>query len=282
MLIYDAKHHQLGPNPISNALHTTGIFSLLCLVAALSVSPLMKVAQWKQLFYYRRPLGLLSFLYALDHVAIYVVYDRAWRYQDAWNEVLARRYLQFGALALVLMLPLAVTSTPFWVWCLGFRNWKRLHRLVYPAAIAAVIHYFLQARADIKLPLAMGGAVVGLLLFRSMTMTWLMRRNVGNTEEKTSYDNRSNVHSIEFIDEMMSLDVGPDVTILEAAENIGVALDSDCRAGVCGTCRIQLIRGSIDMEVDSALSLEDKAANIILACQAKCLSDISVRHLGGK
>lgn len=119
MLIYDAKNHQLGPNPIGNALHTTGLFSLLCLVATLSVSPLMKAIQWKELFYFRRPLGLLAFFYAMAHVAIYVVYDRAWKYQDAWNEVVERRYLQFGALAVMLMLPLAITSTPFWVWCLA-------------------------------------------------------------------------------------------------------------------------------------------------------------------
>jgi DMSO/TMAO reductase YedYZ heme-binding membrane subunit/ferredoxin len=279
MLIYDAKHHQLGPNPISNALHTTGLISLLCLVATLSVSPLMKISKWKQLFYYRRPLGLLAFLYATAHVAIYVVYDRAWMYRDAWNEIVARRYLQFGALALVMMMPLAITSTPFWVWCLGFRNWKRLHRLIYPASIAAVIHYFLQARADTRLPLGMGGVLFGLLLLRLMPISRPKRNKKLGVVSTISEERQIGFHSIEFLDSMTRQEFGPDTTILEAAEAMGVALDSECRSGVCGTCRIQLIRGSVNMEVDSALSSEDKSANIILACQAKCLSDISVRQL---
>ncbi len=275
MLIYDAKHHHLGPNPISNGLHTTGLVSMLLLVATLSVSPLIKLTKWQHLFYYRRPLGLLAFLYAIAHVSIYVVYDRAWNYQEAWNEVVARRYLQFGALAVVLMLPLAITSTPFWVWCLGFRRWKSLHRLVYPASIAAVIHYFLQARAEIKLPLAMGSAVIGLLLFRVLSASRELRKK-GHAPK---IDEAKGSYLVDFLDEGISHYIHPDTTLLEAANQFGLNLDSDCQAGVCGTCRIQLIKGEVIMDVDSGLSKDDKATNVILACQAKCRSDISIRRI---
>lgn len=279
MLVYDAKHHHLGPNPISNGLHTTGLVSMLLLVATLSVSPLIKLTKWQHLFYYRRPLGLLAFLYAIAHVSIYVVYDRAWNYQEAWNEVVARRYLQFGALAVVLMLPLAITSTPFWVWCLGFRRWKALHRLIYPAAIAAVVHYILQARAEIKLPLAMGSAVIGLLLFRVLSASRELRKKMHVSKVAGALDMAKGCYLIDFVDEGISHSIHPDTTLLQAASEIGLKLDSDCQAGVCGTCRIQLINGNVTMEVDSGLSKEDKAANIILACQAKCLSDVSVRRI---
>lgn len=275
MLIYDAKHHHLGPNPISNGLHTTGLVSMLLLVATLSVSPLIKLTKWQHLFYYRRPLGLLAFLYAIAHVSIYVVYDRAWNYQEAWNEVVARRYLQFGALAVVLMLPLAITSTPFWVWCLGFRRWKALHCLIYPAAIAAVVHYILQARAEIKLPLAMGSVVIGLLLFRVVSASRELRRK----RHAPKIDEAKGSYLVDFVDEGISHYIRPDTTLLEAARQLSLNLDSDCQAGVCGKCRIQLIKGEVIMDVDSGLSKDDKATNIILACQAKCRSDISIRRI---
>jgi sulfoxide reductase heme-binding subunit YedZ len=275
MLIYDAKHHHLGPNPISNGLHTTGLVSMLLLIATLCVSPVIKLTKLQQLFYYRRPLGLLAFLYAIAHVAIYVVYDRAWNYQEAWSEVVARRYLQLGALAVMLMLPLAITSTPFWVWCLGFRRWKSLHRLIYPAAIAAVVHYILQARAEIKLPLAMGSAVVGLLLYRVLSAS----RELQKKRHAPKIDEAIGCYLVDFADEGISHYVHPETTLLEAASELGLNLDSDCQAGVCGTCRIQLIKGDVIMEVDSGLSKKDRASHIILACQAKCCSDVTVRRI---
>ncbi len=279
MLIYDAKHHHLGPNPISNGLHTTGLASMLLLIATLSVSPVLKLTKWQYLFYFRRPLGLLAFLYAIAHVAIYVVYDRTWNYQEALSEVVTRRYLQFGALAIILMLPLAITSTPFWVWCLGFRRWKLLHRLIYPATVAAVVHYFLQARAEIKLPLAVGSAVIGLLLFRVLSASREIRKKRHLSKNAGALDMAKGCYLIDFIDEGISHNIHPDTTVLQAASEIGLILDSDCQAGVCGTCRIQLLQGEVNMDVDSGLLKEDKAANIILACQAKCLSDTSVRRI---
>jgi len=85
MAAYDAKHHQLDPVPIRNALHTTGMVGLVLLIATLAVTPLRRLTGYLGLFFYRRPLGLLAFLFGFAQLGIYVVYDRASDWQDAWN-----------------------------------------------------------------------------------------------------------------------------------------------------------------------------------------------------
>ncbi len=82
--------------------------------------------------------------------------------------------------------------------------------------------------------------------------------------------------TVSFVSSGKSAPLPPDRTILEAAEEIGVEIDNSCRSGTCGSCKVKLLSGSVTMEVDDALEPEDKAQNIILACQAKSSGDVSV------
>ena len=273
MLAYDAKHHQLGPDPIRNAVHTTGLVALVLLIATLTITPLRRVLGSAQLFYYRRPLGLLSFLYAFAHLGIYVVYDRACNWQDTWNELLERRYLQVGAAAMLFMVPLALTSTPRMVRWLGFARWKLLHRLIYLSAVAAVLHYYMETKADVRLPITMASAVGCLLLVRLLPSRFIFSTiNLSNTAPES----RSTVRLIRFANSSQSVSVDGSITVLEAAESIGLTLPFECRSGICGQCKTRLLKGRVSMESDDALSESEKADGWILACQACPLTDVEI------
>lgn len=166
ILIFDALRGQLGANAVNFAIHTTGILSLLFLVLSLSVTPLRRLTGWNSLVAFRRSLGLFAFFYAVIHVAIYVGFDRALDFTSTMQEVLKRRYLQVGLMAVVLMLPLAVTSTNAMISRIGGKRWKRLHRLAYLAAGLGVLHYFLLVKSDVRQPVAFAGVLAVLFLVR--------------------------------------------------------------------------------------------------------------------
>ncbi len=273
MLAYDAKHHQLGPDPIRNALHTTGLVALVLLIATLTITPLRRVVGSAQLFYYRRPLGLLSFLYAFAHLGVYLVYDRACNWQDAWSELLERRNLQVGAAAMLFMASLALTSTPRMVRWLSFARWKLLHRLIYLSAVAAVLHYYMETKADVRLPMTMASAVGCLLLVRLLPSRSIFSTiNVPNAAPES----RSTVRLILFANSSQSVSVDGTTTVLEAAESIGLTHPFECRSGICGQCKTRLLKGRVSMESDDALSETEKADGWILACQACPLTDVEI------
>lgn len=166
MLMVDARRHHLGPDPIRSALQLTGFLALSLLVATLTITPLRTATGWNSLHSFRRPLGLMAFLYATSHLAIYLGFDQGWELDDAWNEITQRGYLRWGGAAWLAMLPLAVTSTPRMVRLLTIRRWKRLHRLIYASAIGGVIHYWMQSKADLRWQIAMVVVVIGLLCMR--------------------------------------------------------------------------------------------------------------------
>jgi ferredoxin-NADP reductase/DMSO/TMAO reductase YedYZ heme-binding membrane subunit len=166
LLAIDAVRGQLGANAVNFAIHTTGILSLLFMVLSLAVTPLRRLTGWNSLVAFRRSLGLFAFFYAVIHVAIYVGFDRALSVTSTMQEVLKRRYLQVGLLAVVLMLPLAVTSTNAMISRLGGKRWKLLHRLAYLAAGLGALHYFLLVKSDVRQPLAFAGVLAVLLMTR--------------------------------------------------------------------------------------------------------------------
>jgi DMSO/TMAO reductase YedYZ heme-binding membrane subunit len=166
ILAYDARHHQLGPDPVHNALHTTGTLAVLLLVATLAVTPLQSLSGWKGVVLYRRSLGLVAFLYAFLHVGIYVAHDQAGKIAVAWHEVLTRRYLQIGAVAFLLLVPLAMTSTPKMIQWLGYRRWKIIHRLGYFATTLAILHQYMQSKNNVTVPFIFAVATVLLFAYR--------------------------------------------------------------------------------------------------------------------
>ena len=166
MLGWDAYRGQLGLNGVNFAIRTTGLLALLLLLLSLAITPIRRLTGWNALIALRRTLGLSAALYLCVHFAIFFWFDRAASIRDTTHEILVRRYLQIGAISLGLMMLLAVTSIGAVVTRLGARRWKRLHRLVYVAAILGSIHYCLLVKADLRQPLAFAVILGGLLGFR--------------------------------------------------------------------------------------------------------------------
>lgn len=176
VLAWDAWQGQLGVNDVNYAIRTTGKLSLVFLVLALAITPLRRLTGWSWLVAARRSLGLYGCFYALAHFAIFFAFDRDASVSSTVTEIALRVYLWFGFGALVLVIPLAVTSTDGMVTRLGAKRWKLLHRLAYPATIAAVVHFYLLVKADVTQPLAFAIVTGGLLGYRGVAHYVDLRR----------------------------------------------------------------------------------------------------------
>ena len=166
MLAWDASNETLGPNSVNAALHITGILSLVFLFLSLFMTPLRWYTNWTGWIAFRRALGLYGFWYAMLHFGIYVTFDRALSLTSTLHEVGTRTYLQIGFAALVLMIPLAVTSTNSMVRQLGAKRWRTLHRAAYVVPLLGVLHYFLLVKSDVRQPLAFAGVLAAILAAR--------------------------------------------------------------------------------------------------------------------
>lgn len=155
----------LGANPVEFVIRSLGTSALVMLVLTLSVSPLRWATGWAWPMRLRRMLGLFAFIYALLHFTAYLWLDLWFDWAAIWKDVVKRPYITVGFAALLLLVPLAVTSTHGWVRRLGGRNWQRLHRLVYPIAVLAVLHFWWQkaAKNDLAEPLLFALLVAALL-----------------------------------------------------------------------------------------------------------------------
>ena len=147
----------LGVNPAETLELESGRAALYLLFAALSVTPLRRLTGWNRVQSVRRMLGLWAFFYAMVHVGMYLVFDQACftelgcQWPDVWQDIVKRRFIFAGMVAFTILLALALTSTNGWIRRLG-RNWTRLHRLVYVAAIAAVVHFMWKQKSDYSEP----------------------------------------------------------------------------------------------------------------------------------
>jgi glycine betaine catabolism B len=177
MLAWDAWQGQLGANGVNNALHITGILSLVFLFISLMVTPLRVLTGWNSLVAYRRALGLYGFVYAALHFVIYFAFDRMGSIASTVEEILTRRFLTVGFVAIALMLPLAVTSTNGMIKRLGPGRWKLLHRLAYLATILGVVHYYMLVKSDVRQPLAFAAVLTPILGFRSVKHYLDLRRS---------------------------------------------------------------------------------------------------------
>lgn len=180
-LAWAAVTGNLSANPLSDLTNETGLWALRFICLTLAVTPLRRISGWHRIVRFRRMLGLFAFFYGSLHFLIYVIADRfaGLDFTDgivAWStarnlaasvgeDIYKRPFITVGFTALVLMLPLAVTSTAGWIRRLG-RRWQALHRLVYAAAIAAVVHYYWLVKADVRSPILYASIVGVLLAFR--------------------------------------------------------------------------------------------------------------------
>lgn len=184
MLGWDAWHGQLGANAVNNALHITGILSLVFLFFSLVITPLRVLTGWNGLVAYRRGLGLYGFAYAALHFGIYVTLDRMGSVRSTIEEIVSRRFLLVGFIALALLLPLAVTSTNSMIRRLGPGRWKLLHRLAYLATILGVVHYYMLVKSDVRQPLAFAAVLTPILGFRSVKHYWDLRREATKSKSR--------------------------------------------------------------------------------------------------
>lgn len=169
----DALNGRLGANPIERVLHQTGLLALILLVASLACTPLRLLTGWKWPARIRKLLGLLAFAYALLHFLVYAVLDRNLRLAGVLEDVVKRPFITVGFAALLILVPLALTSSRASVRRMGFRAWDRLHRLVYLAAILAAVHFYWGVKQDVTEPLRYGLVLAVLLAAR---LLWTLRR----------------------------------------------------------------------------------------------------------
>jgi sulfoxide reductase heme-binding subunit YedZ len=158
-------HGTLGPRPLTEAIHQTGLWAVRFLLISLAVSPLRRALNWPRLILVRRMIGVAAFAYALSHLGLYVV-DQGLDLRMVASEILHRFYLAIGFAALLLLSALAATSTDGMIKRLGGRNWRRLHRLAYAIGVLALAHYFLQSKLNVAEPAVAAGLFLWLMGYR--------------------------------------------------------------------------------------------------------------------
>lgn len=161
----------LGVEPAKSLLHQSGETALVVLLLSLSITPARRIFQAAKLHNLRRMLGLWAFTYALAHLSVYLAFDQlcysfeTCEWNAVWQDILKRPFIFVGQLSFFIMLLLAITSTNGWQRRLR-KNWTRLHRLVYVAAIAGVVHFIWIQKSDISEPLKYGYWLGVLLIVR--------------------------------------------------------------------------------------------------------------------
>ena len=166
LLVWDQAHNRLGANPQNFIILTTGMMTLIFLTLTMAVTPVRKVFGLNWVIQLRRMLGLYAFFYGCLHFLFFYSLDRAFSLSSTLHEIVARKYIWFGITALLVMAPLAITSTNTMIKRLGGKRWRALHRLAYVAAVAGVIHYYMQVKADVRLPLVFAAVLAVLLGYR--------------------------------------------------------------------------------------------------------------------
>lgn len=155
----------LGANPVEELLHRCGKWGLNFLLITLTITPLRRLTHWNWLIRLRRMLGLFAFFYILMHFLIYAGLDQSFTIAYIVEDIIERPYITLGMTALLLLIPLAVTSTNAMMRRLG-RRWQKLHRLVYVIPVLGVWHFYWQVKGDTLEPLIYAGILALLLTVR--------------------------------------------------------------------------------------------------------------------
>jgi methionine sulfoxide reductase heme-binding subunit len=162
---------ELGAEPARRLLHACGITALNMLLITLAVTPLRQITGLRDLIRLRRMLGLFAFFYALAHFVVYGWLDQGLDLAGIGADIVKRPYITIGMLALLLLVPLAITSTNGMMRRLG-RRWGTLHRLIYPIAALGVLHFYWQVKRDVREPLVYVGILAALLAWRLRARFW--------------------------------------------------------------------------------------------------------------
>lgn len=166
-LFWQALSGAMGPNPVEALEHAYGETALYLLIAGLAVTPLRQYAGLN-LMKFRRAIGLACFFFVTAHLMVWAVLD-VQALERVWADIVKRPYITVGMAGFALLLPLAVTSNNFSVRRLG-PKWRKLHKLVYPAAVLGAVHYVMLVKGWQVEPLIYLGVIVGLIALR---LPWL-------------------------------------------------------------------------------------------------------------
>lgn len=161
-----------GANPVQEMLHNSGVWGLRFLLLCLMVTPSRVFIplryNWVRL---RRTLGLAAFFYALTHLTVFIIFELGLDFSQVWSEVIERNYILVGFIGLCILLPLAITSTVAWQRRLK-KKWLLLHKGVYIATTLAIVHFFMQVKADYYGPIVYASVFFVLMLFRVNKKYW--------------------------------------------------------------------------------------------------------------
>jgi methionine sulfoxide reductase heme-binding subunit len=163
LLLWDLYHGKVGANPLEFVTRTTGMLTLSFLLITLAITPLRKTTGLNWLVNFRRMLGLFAFFYGFLHLMTYVWFDRFFNLRATISDIAQRPFIAVGMISFLLMLPLALTSTNRMIKRLGGKRWSQLHRLVYLAGVAGVVHFWMLVKSDTRLPLTFGFVLLLLL-----------------------------------------------------------------------------------------------------------------------
>ena len=175
-LLWGAFTNSLGPDPTAEIANTTGLTALWMLAITLAISPVRQLSPhlaW--LIKFRRLIGLFVFFYATLHMLTWVALYNDFSVKAMLDDVTKRRFIMVGAATWTLLLPLALTSTNWAIRKLGGKNWNRLHMLIYPAALCAMVHYWWKVKTGVLSPAPFTLVLCVLLLVRPI-IAWVKRR----------------------------------------------------------------------------------------------------------
>jgi methionine sulfoxide reductase heme-binding subunit len=161
-----AYNGRLTANPIEFITHYTGDWTLRLVIITLFITPLRKNFEIPGLIRYRRMIGLFAFFYATLHFLTYLVVDKFFDWNEILTDIGKRTYITVGFTAFVILTALAVTSTAGSIRRLGGKRWAQLHRLIYVAVAAGVVHYYWSVKSDVRDPIFYGILAALLLGYR--------------------------------------------------------------------------------------------------------------------
>jgi sulfoxide reductase heme-binding subunit YedZ len=185
ILVWEAVTNHLGPDPTATISFATGSTTLNLLTISLAITPvrrLIKPLSW--IGPWRKLIGLFAFFYACVHMLAYVALYAGFNVQTMIDDIAKRRFITMGVLAWLLLVPLALTSTNWSIRKLGGKRWKRLHQLVYVAAVCGVIHYWWQVKPGVLAPLSITLILAALLLARPV-LDWVQDRKMRAAYSRT-------------------------------------------------------------------------------------------------
>lgn len=178
---YAAFNNKLGADPLAVLEHETGIWALRYLIAALAITPLLRLTRLN-LIKFRRAFGLLAFYFVIMHLVAWVWLDRGLDWSAMWTEIVKRPYITIGMAAFVMLVPLALTSNTFAIHRLSALAWRRIHWWAYPATLLGAVHFILVVKRWPPEPMIYLGIVTLLLAWRAWTP---LQKRLRNREERS-------------------------------------------------------------------------------------------------